>query len=85
MVHGQDLGLIIAIVGSAIALISVMTLLFLWVRSEANADRRGLSDVLTKDRRDFIDIARGLESALNEIKLENKDFHFRILEIERNR
>ncbi len=35
-----DLGLIIAIVGSALAIVGTVIALFLWNRSEANADRR---------------------------------------------
>lgn len=36
----MDLGLIIAIVGSAMAIVGVMIALFLWVRGDSNADRR---------------------------------------------
>lgn len=63
----MDLGLIIAIVGTGIAIVGVIIALFLWNRSEANSDRR-----------DFATILRAIQE-------EMKDFHFRLLEIERSR
>ena len=41
-----DLGIIIAIVGSAIAIVGVMIALFLWTRGEANADRRDIVNLI---------------------------------------
>jgi len=52
--------------------------LFLWARAEGNADRRETQKILREDRKDFI-------SLINEIKDEMKDFHYRLLEIEKNR
>jgi hypothetical protein len=52
--------------------------LFLWMRSESAADRRETQAILREDRKDFITLIRSLEA-------ENKDFHHRLLEIERNR
>ncbi len=74
----KDLGLIIAIVGSAVAMVGVMIALFLWNRSEANADRRN-SDAENKQlRRDMIDIMRSIQEEI-------KDFHGRLCIIEEKR
>lgn len=62
-----DLGIIIAIVGSAIAIVGVVIALFLWNRQESNADRR-----------DFAGILRAIQD-------EMRDFHTRLLEIEKAR
>lgn len=52
--------------------------LFLWTRAEANADRRETQNILREDRKDFLKL-------INEIKDEMKDFHYRLLEIEKGR
>ena len=74
----MDLGIIIAIVGSSIAIIGVITALFLWVRSEANTDRRHFDLENKQLRRDLVDVMRSIES-------EFKDFHARLCVIEENR
>lgn len=63
----MDIGSVIAIVGSAIALIGTVMALFLWNRSEANADRR-----------DIFNLVKAMET-------EMKDFHYRLIEIEKAR
>lgn len=52
--------------------------LFLWTRAEANSDRRETQAILREDRKYFLNI-------ITEIKDEMKDFHYRLLEIERNK
>jgi hypothetical protein len=47
--------------------IGIVIPLFLWIRSESNADRREIHGIL------------------REMKDEMKDFHYRLLEIEKNR
>lgn len=42
----MDLGIIIAIVGSSIGIIGVTIALMLWVRGEANADRRDIVNLI---------------------------------------
>jgi len=69
-----DLGVIIAIVGSAVAIIGVVISMMFWVRQESNSLRADAKD----DRKDLLQISRNMEN-------EMKDFHFRLLEIERNR
>jgi hypothetical protein len=74
----MELGVIIAIVGSVMAMIGATITMMLWVRSESRSDCRNLQDQIVTDRREFI-------SLMSEIKLENRDFHHRLLEIERSR
>jgi hypothetical protein len=62
-----------------LAIIFSMAALFLWVRSEANADRRHISEIQRQDRRDIL----GMVEAIKE---EMRDFHNRLCAIEeRNR
>lgn len=69
-----DLGVIIAIVGSAVAIIGVVISMMFWVRQESNSLRADARD----DRKDLLQISRNIENAM-------KDFHYKLLEIERNR
>lgn len=66
-----DLGLIIAIVGSAIAIIGVVTGMFFWLRGESNDDRRYFSQIQADDRKEILQIIRSIE-------FEMKDFHARL-------
>lgn len=74
----ENLGLIIAIVGSAIGIIALtigsMITLFLWNRSEANSDRR-----------DIVNLIVSIKEDVQAIQLEMKDFHNRLCEIEARR
>lgn len=70
----MDLGIIIAIVGSAVAIIGVVIAMMFWVRQEANS----LRGEAKEDRKDLLQISRNIEN-------EMKDFHSRLLEIERSR
>ena len=74
----MDLGLIIAIVGSAIAIVGVMLILFLWNRGESNNDRREFRGEVKDLRRELVDCVRAIEA-------EMKDFHNRLCEIERSK
>lgn len=40
----EYLGLIIALLGSAFTIVGAMIAMMLWVRSEANSDRRAMAD-----------------------------------------
>lgn len=80
-----DLGLIIAIVGTGATFIAAMVALFLWLRSESNSERRNFLNIQSEDRKDLLTIIRDIEESIREIKIENKDFHYRLLEIERER
>lgn len=70
----ENLGLIIAIAGSAMAIIGVVISMMFWVRQETNSLRNDAKE----DRKDLLQISRNIE-------LEIKDFHYRLIEIERNR
>ena len=70
----SDLGLIIAIVGTGLAIVGVVISMMFWVRQEANSLRMDAKE----DRKDLLQISRNIE-------LEMKDFHYKLLEIERNR
>ena len=70
----MDLGIIIAIVGTGAALIGVVISMMFWVRQEANSLRAEAKE----DRTDLLQISRNIET-------EMKDFHYRLLEIERAR
>ena len=78
-----DIGLVIAIVGSGVAIVGVMICLFLWNRSEANADRRNFLDIQSQDRKDLLQITKNIETVMNAIQYEMKDFHYKLLEIQK--
>jgi hypothetical protein len=73
-----NLGLIIAIVGTGFTFVAAMFGMFLWLRSEANSDRRHFTSIQAEDRKDLLQIAKNME-------FEMKDFHYRLLEIEKQR
>lgn len=70
----ENVGLIIALLGSAFTIIAAMIAMMLWVRSEANADRR-----------DIINLIIAIKEDVQAIQLEMKDFHTRLCEIEQRR
>lgn len=70
----MDLGIIIAIVGSAMGIIAVTLTLMLWVRGEANADRR-----------DMVNLVVAIKDDIQAIQLEMRDFHSRLCAIEERR
>ena len=74
MILPQDMGIIIAIVGTGFAMIGIVIAMMFWSRSEANS----LRSEAKEDRKDLLQISRNIET-------EMKDFHYRLLEIERNR
>jgi len=70
----ENISLVIAIVGSAIAIVAVVIAMMFWVRSEGNELRKEQKE----DRKDLMQLVRSIE-------IEMKDFHYRLLEIERKR
>ncbi len=70
----QDIGIIIAVVGTGIAMIGVVISMMFWVRTESNTLRAEAKE----DRKDILNLVRAIEN-------EMKDFHHRLLEIERNK
>lgn len=71
----ENVGLIIALVGSAIAIVGSMIAMMLWVRSEANSDRRHFDSENKQLRRDLVDVMRSIDA-------EFRDFHARLCEIQ---
>lgn len=82
----QDLGLIIAIIGSTLAIVGTIIAMFFWVRGEANADRISLQADRNTDMRNYQEIARQdrneMLNIIKAIEYEIKDFHYRLLKIE---
>lgn len=70
----MDNGVIIAIVGSAIAIVGVVLSMMFWCRGESNAFRKEQKE----DRKDILELIRAIE-------FEMKDFHYKLLEIEKGR
>ena len=70
----MDIGVIIAISGSTVAIIGVMIAMMFWMRSEGNSLRTDQKE----DRKDILELIRAID-------IEIKDFHYRLLEIERSR
>ena len=64
-----------AIGGSFIGMIAVIVSLFLWIRSEANADRRYFQQIQSEDRKDILNLVRSIEQ-------EVKDFHLKMHKID---
>ena len=67
----MDLGIIIAIVGSSMAVVGVVLALFLWNRGEANSDRR-----------DIVNLIVAIKEDVQAIQMEMKDFHAILCSIE---
>jgi len=67
-----DVGLVIAIVGSAVAIVGVVIAMMFWSRTEANS----LREEMKEDRKDLLQISRNIEN-------EMRDFHRQLLEIQR--
>ena len=76
-----DMGVIIAVVGSTVTIVGVVIAMMFWARSEGNELRKEIKE----DRKDFLQLIRCIENSISEIKSENKDFHYKLLELERNK
>lgn len=78
----MDWNQVLTIVGTNIALIlaslGTTITLFLWARGEASQDRRQWHDEASLDRRDMLTLLRGIQDEI-------KDFHSRLLEVERKK
>lgn len=69
-----------------LAVIFAMAALFLWVRSEANADRRFITDAQMRHAEKVERLIEAIKDDVRAIKEEVKDFHNRLCAIEeRNR
>lgn len=50
--------IILTLCGLSFGNVAIMVSLFLWLRSEANADRRHLTEVQSQDRKDLLTLLR---------------------------
>ena len=57
-------------------------IMFLWLRTEANADRRHISGVQKEDRNDILEMIGAIKEDVKAMQLEMKDFHNRLCMIE---
>jgi len=77
-----DIGLIIAIVGSAVGIIAITVgstiALFLWNRAEASADRRDIVNLIIAIKEDMKDFH-------TQLQLQDKEFKMRLCAIEEKR
>ena len=72
---------LIAVSALVVTNLAVVTALFLWIRSEANSDRRQMQDIQREDRKDLLQLTRNIESTIAAIQNEMKDFHRELLEL----
>ena len=81
----QDIGLIIAITGTGVAIVGVVMAMMFWVRQESNS----LRNEAKEDRKDLINLCREIQEEgknfREALQTEMKDFHYRLLEIEKAR
>lgn len=82
MMISIDVVTLIAVIASPFALLAVVIALFLWLRSEANSDRRYTHEIQREDRRDLLQISKNIELLVEAIQKEMKDFHGRLCSIE---
>lgn len=85
MDHTIDIATLIAVVSGTFAILATMISLFLWLRTEANADRRHFQDLQREDRKDLLEISNQIRESVDAIQSEVKDFHQRLLKIESNK
>lgn len=78
-----DVGFIVTVLGGAFGIMAVMIAMFLWLRSEANNDRRHFQDIQREDRKELMQISRNLEITVQAIQNEMKDFHRQLLELKK--
>lgn len=63
----------------------LMISLFLWLRSESNADRRHITEIQSADRKELLTLIKSIENHVSAIEWEVKDFHGRLCAIEERR
>ena len=59
--------------------------LFIWNRAEGRSDHRHMDSELKNNRNIIFEIHKETTAQITAIREEMKDFHFKLLEIERNR
>jgi len=71
----ETLTIILTLGGLFFAGIAVLISLFLWLRSEANSDRRHITQIQSEDRKDILSLIRAIETEI-------RDFHQRLYSLE---
>lgn len=74
----QVLTIVVTNIALILASLGTTITLFLWARSEASQDRLQWHDEASQDRRDMLTLMRGIQDEI-------KDFHCRLLEMERKK
>lgn len=77
----ENLGLIVAIVGTGITIVGVLFGVIFWTRSESNS----LRSEANADRRDIVSLVISIKDEIHAIQLEMRDFHTRMCAIEERR
>lgn len=76
--YPMEFNTLVTILASTGAIIVSMFTMFLWVRAEANNDRRAMQAIQREDRKDLLEL-------IQTIQLEMKDFHARLCIIEQHK
>jgi len=71
--------------GMILGNLAILLPLWIWVRAESRADARHMDAKIDSNRELIHVIHKETMQVINEIKLESRDFHHRLLEIERAR
>ena len=71
------LATLISVIAGTFTMIAVIVSLFLWLRSEANADRRHFQDIQKEDRKDLLQMVSAIKEEVSAMQTEMKDFHFK--------
>lgn len=74
-----DLGLIITIIACTTTTIGMVVGMMFWVRLEANTLRAEAKE----DRKDLLQISKNLETTIQNIQNEMKDFHRELINIQK--
>jgi hypothetical protein len=81
----MDLALIIAMVGTGLAMVGVVISMMFWIKSESNHLHTEANSQATALRNDANEDRKEMVRIISAIELEMKDFHYKLLEIERGR
>lgn len=76
---------VLGILGMMLGNAAFIIPMFLWVRSEANSDRRETRAIQAEDRKELISLVRTIQEDVRAIQDEIKDFHGRLCAIEERR
>ncbi len=81
----MELPVIISLLGCTFTIVAAIVMMFLWVRSEANNDRKDIYGIQREDRKELLQISKNIENIILAIQNEIRDFHNRLCKIEEGR